>query len=163
LSRRKLLKTQMGFLKRLAEIFKEEPLPEPEKDPRTLENLCKGDEILYKGLSQILYLEPRGNGSFAEAIADAERVEKGQEPQSRLFKQFGIGKVGGYSYAACLALYENNIAGVRQTINKLIELKGDLPEYAAIRDNPEKAIEISQEYYGIELARKDKQKRKQAA
>jgi hypothetical protein len=120
---------------------KEEIKTEVKPEERSLlEQLCGKDMALYEDLARSMYLDPRGKGTYEEAMASAEEVERGGNKLRARAK---------YICAGGLALYEANVNGVKKAFSKVAELGGW--RYERLREVPEKAIQIVQEYYKREL------------
>lgn len=130
----------LNLFKKKKKEVKAQPKFETEREPSLLEQLCKDDKALYDDLSWSLYLDPRGKGSYKEAIKKAEKLEKkGKIFDARI----------AYHHAGSLALYESNIEGIKRAFSKVAELGGR--KYERLMEVPEKAIEVAQEFYKREL------------
>jgi len=119
----------MPFFRRKKKVA--ELVPEPVKNKSSLlEQLCGEDRALYEDMSGSMYLDPRGQGTYEEAMKIAEKTEK----------EGNIDKAKrSYRHAGALALYEKNVEGVKIAFSKV--------GYKRIPEVPEKAIEIAHKHY----------------
>jgi len=119
----------MPFFRRKKKVA--ELVPEPEKkEPSLLERLCGDDRALCEQLSRVMYLDPRDKGTYEEAMKRAGKAEKeGNDLKARM----------NYRAAGALALYEENVEGVKIAFSKV--------GYKRISEVPEKAIEIAHKHY----------------
>lgn len=130
----------MGFLGRFRRKTVVEPLTRSvKKEPSELKQICieYGEEDLYEDLSHSVYLNPRGRGTYEEAM---KKAEKEVETRGNTLKT-----KANFQHAGALAMYEGNVAGVKEAFDIAAESPGR--KYERIRENPEKAVEIVQEYY----------------
>lgn len=130
----------MGFLDRLRRKKKKEEVKKEEvkKEEKTdLEILCADDREAYEALYQTMPLDPRGiKESMEEATIRAEEFEKsGDLIEARIW----------YEAAGRLAIYEGNVAKVKQYFGKCKKL---FPNTGyPILEIPERAVKKAQEYY----------------
>lgn len=131
----------MGFLDRFRKRKEVTVTPkEVEREPSLLEKLCSDDKALYEDLSLSMYLDPRGKGTYAEAMEKAEVLEReGKKSEA----------VMGYQNAGALALYEADVNGVKRAFDKSAELSER--KFPRIRKVPGKAVKIVKKYYEKEL------------
>ena len=113
---------------------------EAKREASLLERLCGDDKALYEDLSWSIYLNPTGKGTHAEAMQKAEAFER-EGKKSEAARE--------YQHAGALALYEGSIDGVKRAFDKSAELSER--KFSRIREKPEKAVEITRNYYEREL------------
>jgi hypothetical protein len=102
-----------------------------------LEDLCGEDKEVYEALKETMYLDPR---RVKMTIDDAERKAKDFEKE----KNFHKARIY-YDIAGGLAIYEGNVAKVKQFFSKSAKLSPDYP-YPII-NVPEKAVAKAKEFY----------------
>jgi len=111
-----------------------------------LEELCKGNNELYKALSKTLLLNLELTKKTGEMDA---RVERAQEYEKN--KDYVRARVE-YQVAGELALFEGKKAEVQKFFKKAAEIDPSYPnksilEFLAKKENAEKAIAVAHEYY----------------
>jgi len=126
----------------------EEKVEEKKVEEKTLlENLCKGDNELYKALSSTLLLNvemTRKAGNMDARIGKAQEYEKN--------KDFARARIE-YQVAGELALNEGKAAQVQKLFKRASEIdpsylgKGVF-EFLAKKENAEKAVAVAKEFYG---------------
>jgi hypothetical protein len=101
-----------------------------------LEKLCGDDKETYEALLNAMFLYPKKvDVSMKEAAENAKKAEKEKD----------LAKAGlWYRIAGGLAIYEGNVKKVVEFFGKNEEVLG---MKHSILKNPEKAVEIAQEYY----------------
>lgn len=125
---------------------KKEPEEKKVEEKTLLEELCKGDNELYRALSKTLLLNPELTKKAGEMDA---RVERAQEYEKN--KDYVRARVE-YQVAGQLALFEGKKAEAQKFFKKAAEIDPAYPdksifEFLAKKENAEKAITVAQEYY----------------
>lgn len=136
--------TPFGIFKRRKKETEEKV--EKKEEKTLLEELCKGDNELYSALSRTLLLNPETTKKTGEMDA---RVEKAQEYEKN--KDYLKARIA-YQVAGELALFEGKAVQVQKLFKKAAEIDPAYPnrsifEFLAKKENAEKAIAVSQEYY----------------
>jgi hypothetical protein len=126
----------MKFFKIRKKKEEKKNLPEAKK-PTELEMICGDDKEVYEALLWTMHSDPRKLGvSIEEAAKKAKEFEKScNSMEARKW----------YHIAGQLALYQGDVARVKQFFGKCQELfpKGNYK----ILEIPEKAVAKAQEYY----------------
>jgi len=125
---------------------KKETEEKVEKEKTLLEELCKGDNELYRVLSKTLLLNLELTRKAGEMDA---RVEKAQEYEKN--KEYVRARVE-YQIAGELALFEGKKTEVQKLFKKAAEIDPAYPnrsilEFLAKKENAEKATAVAHEYY----------------
>lgn len=138
----------MGFRDRFRKKKKEEkPEPEAKKVASDLELICGDDKEAYEALRDTMLLNP---GLIKESVEEVAEKAKEFEKSGDLTRA-----AVQYKIAGGLALYQANVAKVKQYFGKYQELSPK-NSYKKILEIPERAIQKAQEYYQKHLKPEEK-------
>jgi len=102
-----------------------------------LEEICGDDKEVYEALFETMYLDPRKiKITIDQALDKAKEFEKEKNNHRARVS---------YDIAGGLAIYEGNVAKVKQFFGKSVKLNPDYP-YPVLRI-PEKAVAKAKEFY----------------
>jgi len=111
-----------------------------------LEDLCKGDNELYKVLNRVLLINPEMTRKTGEIDARAESALKHEQKRDIVRARIE------YQVAGELALHEGKTALVQKFFKKAAEVDPAYPnksvfEFFTKKENTDKALAVAQEYY----------------
>jgi len=136
--RRKKKKTKEQTPTLTKEVKEQTPIPTEEvKEATDLEKTCAGDKESYEALRESMFLDPRkADVSMKDSVEKAKSFEKqGKNVEAKAW----------YEIAGGLAIYEGDVAKVKEYFSKCKELS---PNSAyPILGIPKKAVNKAQEYY----------------
>ncbi len=105
-----------------------------------LQDLCGGNEELYRALSNLMFLDPKKITSPLESVLNEARdfEVKGNNMRAEV----------GYRIAGGVSLYKGDLEGVRTHFAKAASLAGDShPEYRTIAKRADEAVTVARKYY----------------
>ena len=105
-----------------------------------LQELCGGNEELYRALSSLMFLDPKKIlTSFENVLNEArEFEEKGNSLRAEV----------GYRVAGGMSLYKGDVEGVRTHFSKAASLAGNShTEYKTIAKRADEAVSVARKYY----------------
>ncbi len=105
-----------------------------------LQDLCGGDEELYRALSNLMFLDPKKITFPLENVLNEARdfEVKGNNMRAEV----------GYRIAGGISLYKGDLEGVRTHFAKAASLAGDSHhEYRTIAKRADEAVTVARKYY----------------
>ena len=113
--------------------------PEPGVSSR-LQEITGSDPELYQAMSKLLFLDPKKiTTSLEEALNQASQLESSG---SVIRAEFWYRIAGG------IALYKQDVEGVRKFFEKASSIAGDArPEYKIVAKRAQDAVSVAKKYY----------------
>ena len=105
-----------------------------------LQELCGGDNELYRALSNLMFLDPKKiTMSLENILNEAHDFElKGNNIRAEV----------GYRIAGGVSLYKGDLEGVRTYFSKASSFARDShPEYGTLAKRADEAVSVARKYY----------------
>ena len=106
-----------------------------------LQEICGGDEELYRALSNLMFLDPKKiTVPLENVLSEAHNFElEANNLRAEL----------SYRIAGGISLYKGDLENVRTYFSKAAFLAGDShPEYKVITKRADEAVSVAGKYYG---------------